>query len=82
MSYILRIYSDWFAVTQTGQEIKMKTKVQIYICDVDRKLAFLALLRNPSAHADVIVDLQASLVTADPYKREFMIDVNGGAVWK
>ncbi len=57
----------------------MKAKVNIYLIDVDRKLALIALLTDPSIHEQVIADLSESLVTADAYKREFIIDANVGA---
>lgn len=60
----------------------MKTKVSIYLIDVDRKLALIALLKDPSIHEQVIADIEASLLSGDAYKREFVIDAKilAGAV--
>lgn len=56
----------------------MKTKVSIYHCDVERKLALIALLKDASIHEQVIADIEASLSTGDAYKREFVIDAKVG----
>lgn len=56
----------------------MKTKVSIYHCDVERKLSLIALLKEPALHQQVIADLEASLVTGDAYRREFIIDAQVG----
>lgn len=58
----------------------MKTKVSIYLIDVDRKLALIALLKDASIHAQVIADIEMSMYTGDTYKRDFVVDAQVGAV--
>ena len=55
----------------------MKTKVSLYLCDVDRKLAILALLKEtPAAQAAIAEGIEQSLENGTTYQHYFNINSN------